>query len=331
MTPALAIARSIDEAQSDQILHIDYSARTEGDLVYRQELDELAARNDNISVNYRTTVFGSKLHDSVLGTSRVSSAGSSDSRPYLDLAAVQAIHTRLPGARYLLCGPPGYMQAAQEMLLEVGVRPERVQVEIFTAVGHAPLDAMPERSVVKQLQLIVTLGLCVFYLIQSALDWGLPSLAALQQSDGYRIITGSLLIAFIGHQWYLPYLRLTAAGARLNGQSVAWLNKESAARRDKVSAAGFLIQTATSWHSYLGVLAPVLLYLHSVSLGFAYTFVLSFLFVLNAMVGAVDKTLISNFEQRQRFQRVWLLVHVPSSCLITVLALIHLVYALAYK
>ncbi len=280
MTPALAIARGIDEEQSDQILHIDYSARTQGDFAYRQELDDLAARNKNISVNYRST----------------------GGRQHLDLTAVQAIHSRLPGARYLLCGPQGYMQAAQELLLEVGVRPKRVQLEIFTLVGHEPLET-PKRSTAKHLQLIVTLGLCILYLIQNALNWGLPSVAALQQLDGYRITTGGILIAFIGYQWYLPYLRLTRKPAH----------------------------AATQLHSYTGVLAPVLLYLHSVSLGFAYTFVLSFLFLLNTMVGAVDKTLIWNLQRRQRYQRIWLMVHVPASCLITVLALIHLVYALAYK
>jgi len=301
MTPALVIARSIDEVQSDQILHIDYSARTEGDLVYRQELDELAARNDNISVNYRTTVFGSKLHDNVLATGSVSSTASSDSRPYLDLAAVQTIHTRLPGARYVICGPPGYMKAAQEMLQQAGVGPKRVQLEIFTPVGHE--ETVPELSLAKYLQLVVTLGLCVFYLIQNALGWGLPSLVALQQLDGWRITTGSILLAFIGYQWYLPYLRLTRKPA----------------------------YTATKRHSFTGVLAPVMLYLHSVSLGVAYTFVLSFLFLLNTMVGAVDKTLIRNFQQRQDYQSIWLMVHVPSACLISVLALIHLVYALVYK
>jgi len=293
MTPALAIARGIDEAQSEQTLHIDYSARTEVDFAYREEFDELAARRDNISVNYRAT----------------------GGRQHLNQEAVQAIHTRLPRARYLICGPEAYMQAAQEMLLEAGVRPERIQLEVFTAVGHAPLGTPPELSaraqITNQLQLIVTLGLCTFYLIQNALDWGLPAIAALQQLDGYRITTGSLLLVFIGHQWYLPFLRLT-------GAPVARLNK-------------VLARTSTLWHKYLGVPAPVLLYLHSVSLGVAYTFVLSLLFVLNTMVGAVDKTLIGNSEQRQRFQRIWLLAHVPSSCVITVLALIHMVYALAYK
>ncbi|MEE9156991.1 MAG: cyclic nucleotide-binding domain-containing protein [Gammaproteobacteria bacterium] len=281
MTPALAIARSIDEARSNQTLHIDYSVLTQDKFAYQSEFDELARRHDNISVNYRVTG-GIQL---------------------LDLAVLQDIHTRLPGARYIVCGPPGYMQEVQETLLEIGVRPVRVQLEVFSHVGHAPLDLVPERSKAKNLQLILTLAFCVFYLIQSTLDWGLPTVVALQESDVYRFTTGSLLIALIGYQWYLPYLRLTSK----------------------------LTQTATQWHGYSGVLAPLLLYLHSVSLGFAYTFVLSFLFVLNSMIGAVDKTLIRNFEQRERFLRIWLLVHVPASCLITVLALIHLVYALAYK
>ena len=281
MTPALAIARSIDEAQSDQTLHIDYSVLTQDEFAYRHELDELAARYDNISVNYRVTG-GMQL---------------------LDKVALQVIHARLPGARYIICGPQEYMQAAHEMLLELGVRPERVQLEIFTHVGHAPLDTTPEHGVAKQLQLIITLGLCAFYLIQSALDWGLPALAALQQLDGYSATTGSLLIAFIGYQWYLPYRRLTGNSAHIESQ----------------------------WHTNLGVLAPVLLYLHSVSLGFAYTVVLSSLFVLNTVVGAVSKTSIENPARRQRFQRIFLLVHVPASCLLTVLALIHMVYVLAYK
>ena len=281
MTPALAIARSIEEEQSDQVLHIDYSARTGGDFAYKKELDELAAEYDNISINYRTT----------------------GGRQHLDLATVQAIHTRLPRARYLLCGPEGYMKAAQEMLLDVGVKPRRVQLEIFTPVGHEPLEIVPKRSLARNLQLTATLVFCIFYLIQSALDWGLPSVTAMQQLDAYRITTGSALMAFISVQWYLPYVRLSRKPAHL----------------------------ATQWHSYAGVLAPFLLYLHSVSLGFAYTFVLSVLFLLNAIVGALDKTLVDNLEQRLLYQRIWLMLHVPSSCLITVLASIHIVYALAYK
>ena len=71
-----------------------------------------------------------------------------------------------------------------------------------------------------------------------------------------RIATGGALIALIGYQWYLPYLRLS----------------------------GRLAQTAARRHSYLGVLAPVLLYLHSITLGFAYTTVLALLFVVNTLM-----------------------------------------------
>ena len=159
MTPALAIARSIDDIQSDQTLHIDYSVLTQDEFAYRRELDELTIRNDNISVNYRVTG-GIQL---------------------LDLAALQTIHTRFPGARYIVCGPPGYMQEVQESLLEIGVRPVRVQLEVFSHVGHAPMDLAPERSKAKNLQLILTLAFCVFYLIQTV-DVGDP-LAVADDAD----------------------------------------------------------------------------------------------------------------------------------------------------
>ena len=281
MTPALAIARSIDEAHSDQVLHIDYSARTQVDFAYQAEFNELAARRENISINYRAT----------------------GGRQHLDQAAVHAIHTQLPQARYLICGPPGYMKAATELLMVAGVKQERVQLETFTQVGHAPVVNASEHSTANYLQLIFTLALCVLYLIQSSLEQGLPALAALQQIDAWRITTGSLLISLIGFQWYLPYLRLT----------------------------GKLAQRASARHSFAGMLAPVLLYLHSVSLGYAYTCILALLFVLNTMIGAVDKTLISSLTLRLQFRRIWLAVHVPASCLITAMALIHMVYALAYS
>lgn len=281
MTPALAIARSIAEDDSDQILHIDYSARTQVDFAYRNELDKLAAKHSNITVNYRAT----------------------GGRQRLDAIAVQSIHSRLPKARYLICGPQAYMKSAVAMLVVAGVKPERMQLETFTQVGHAPLETASEQNRVDYLQLILTLGLCLFYLIQSSLDWQLPVLAALQQLDAYRNATGSLLLLLIGYQWYLPYLRLT----------------------------GQLAQTEMRWHSSSGVIAPVLLYLHSVSLGFAYTTVLALLFVVNTMIGALDKSFISNLGLRQRYRRLWLLVHVPASCAITVMVLIHMVYALAYS
>ena len=281
MTPALAIARSIVEAHSDQILHIDYSALTETGFAYRREFDELAAKHENISVHYRATG-GIQL---------------------LDLAATEALHARLPGARYIVCGPDGYMQGVNDMLLDVGVRPNRVQFDVFTSVGHLAVDTSPERGLAKQLQLIATLTFCVIYLTQGAFDWGLTGLVELQNIDVYRIISGTMLITFIGYQWYLPYLKLKGQPA----------------------------QVATDRHTYLGVLGPILLYLHSVSLGFAYTFVLTSLFLLNSVVGALDKSLIANVEQRHRYLRIWLLIHVPLACLVSVLAFIHMIYAIAYK
>lgn len=281
MTPALAIARGIVEAGSSQTLYIDYSARTRVDFAYRPELDELAAQHANITVNYRAT----------------------GGREHLDLEAVRAIRARLPNARFLVCGPSAYMEAARSMLLDAGVRPARIRMEVFTPTGHAPLALGPEHDKAKLPLAIVTIGLCALYLLQTTYDWAPSSLVALQQIDAYRIVTGSVLIALVGYQWYLPYLRWTRRLAA------------SASRR----------------HLFLGLLAPVALFFHSVSFGFAYTVVLSTLFVSNAIVGALDRNVFRHPEAHRTWHRFWLLAHVPASCVITALALIHMVYALAYK
>lgn len=285
MTPALAIARAIIESGSSQVLHIDYSARTRVDFAYRSELD---AAPDNITVNYRAT----------------------GGRQHLSADDVAGIFARYPNARFLVCGPHGYMLEVHEMLNEAGAKDDRIHLEVFTSIGHAPDEPPEEPRLTARLHMVATLALSVLYLIQSAFGWGLSALVSLQESDNYRIATGSLLLAYIGYQWYLPFKKLTAS---------------LTTKRFKGT------QTTASWHRYLGVLAPILLYLHSVSLGFAYTFVLALVFVLNAMVGAIDRGMISDVNLRRRYHRFWLLGHVPTSFLITTLAIVHTLYALAYK
>ena len=181
---------------------------------------------------------------------------------------------------------------------------EKIKIEAFTAVGHAPADPDPTRNAADRWLLAATLGLCSLFLLQGLLGWSWGALSTLQGVFGYQVLTGSTLLAFLAYQWTLPYLRIT----------------------------GQLRRAALPYHRHrqLGVLAPLLLFAHSTSLGYAYATVLSAGFVLNAMIGAIDKTLIAETGKRQRFERFWLLLHVPLSMLVTVLALFHIVYALAY-
>ena len=99
------------------------------------------------------------------------------------------------------------------------------------------------------------------------------------------------------------------------------------------SGNGQLQRAALPYHRHrqLGVLAPILLFAHSTTLGYAYAAVLSAGFIFNAMIGALDKTLIAETGKRQKFERYWLLLHVPLSMLVTMIVLFHIVYALAYK
>ncbi len=283
MTPALAMARSIDASASEVRLHIDYSARTERDFAYRQELDEIAFRNEGITINYRAT----------------------GGRQHLDRDGVAAICRRFRAARFMICGPPAYQTDVCRHLRAAGVKPSRTKVEVFTPVGHAPTELAPGSGGAERWHRIATIALSLAYLLQALLGWTVPPLEALQQIDAYRIATGSALLGLIGYQWYLPSLRWRGRAMETAGHARI--------------------------HRSLGVAAPPLLYLHSAALGYAYTYLLPLLFIANALVGAADRTLIADPEARRRYFDLWLLVHVPLSFVVTALALIHLVYALAYK
>ncbi|MDX1569342.1 MAG: cyclic nucleotide-binding domain-containing protein [Xanthomonadales bacterium] len=283
MTPALALARSLEKADSRLKVHVDYSARTTRDFAYRDEFDALAEVNANFTVHYRVT----------------------GGRQHLDQAQVAALVKRFPGARFLICGPGSYQDDVRRYLAGAGVKPERIAIERFTPVGHAPEAAREARGIADRLQLWSTIALSAFYLVQALFELAPDWLVGIQEGDGYALTTGSLLLAYVAYQWTLPWLRLR----------------------------GKLAQTGPHyrWHRWLGPLGPVLLLAHSASLGFGYTVVLPILFVVNAVVGALDKSVIRDPELAFSYQRLWLAIHVPLSCLVTVIMLIHLVYALGYR
>ncbi|MGE4620131.1 MAG: cyclic nucleotide-binding domain-containing protein, partial [Planctomycetota bacterium] len=81
ITPALAIARSRAEHQNGPKIHIDHSARTENQLIAKDELSQLAARHSSIDYQPRRSSGGEKL-------SRVE---------------IQKLHEKSPNARWMIC------------------------------------------------------------------------------------------------------------------------------------------------------------------------------------------------------------------------------------
>jgi ferredoxin-NADP reductase/CRP-like cAMP-binding protein len=283
VTPALAMARTLAERPEPRSLYIDYSARTEPDFSHREELDQLALDHDHITLNYRCTGRGERLGPEAI-------------------ASIQASH---PNASFFICGPPAFQEAVQAQLASLPVRPERIHVEVFTPVGHAPEEPHADRTSGDTIRMWTILGLTGLYLLQALLGLTWSALENAQQSMLYSSITGLALVALIAYQWVLPTLRLRGQLKR-------------AIRHYE-------------WHKKLGLATPVLLYLHSVTLGYAYAFVLAVVWLSNGVVGALDKTLIKDARQREKYEGPWLIAHVVLSCLVLSLALVHIYVAYAYK
>ena len=184
MTPAIAIARTVADAESGHTLPIDYSAPLVGQFAHRSELEQLARDHANISIRLRVTAAGERIQ----------------------AADVASCHQRFLGARYFICGPSGYQKAVRSYLLEAGVDEHSIQIETFTPVGRAPTTLPPPRS--RDVAVIaIGLILLVAYLAQAALGFHWPWLEVLQTEETYRRWSGAVLSLYILAQWVLPLRR----------------------------------------------------------------------------------------------------------------------------
>ena len=136
--------------------------------------------------------------------------------------------------------------------------------------------------------------LCSAYLFQYwlPLDWGLLSLW--QSTSTYKVVTGSILALFIASQWLLALCRWQSWN-RLAKQTYAW-------------------------HQRSGIVAPVLLFIHSSKLGFGYLLVLGGVYLANTILGLLSP---QTFRWLRSWQTPWMATHVALSILLVVLALYH--------
>jgi nitric-oxide synthase len=117
VTPALAMGRALAARPRPIRLHIDYSASEPGEVVHRDELLSLPARNSAISVHLRLT-------------RREGRFGAADAR---DLV------TQFPGAVFYLCGSESFMTAVAGLLSAAGVGDDRINIEVFVVAGEKPV------------------------------------------------------------------------------------------------------------------------------------------------------------------------------------------------
>ncbi len=125
ITPLMSMTRTIHERREPADVVFVHNARTPDDIIFREELQRIAAEHPGIRV------IAICEDDSV----RERWAGP---RGRLTLPMLEAIVPDAAEREVFTCGPPPYMTAVREILAGVGAAPERCHEETFTFAG-APL------------------------------------------------------------------------------------------------------------------------------------------------------------------------------------------------
>ena len=134
--------------------------------------------------------------------------------------------------------------------------------------------------------------LLVAYVVQAAVRLEWPWLVALQAQDAFKVATGCLLVIYLWLQWSI------------------------AAHRRHL-------------HSWLGAFAPVVLYLHATHFAFGYLVWLAAVYLGIGAIGLLHRPIVA--RRARALFTWWFVIHLALSALLIVLAVYHVVIAVAYE
>ncbi len=158
------------------------------------------------------------------------------------------------------------------------------------------------RTFVATRQFIAGLIATGLLIVQLAFEIRWEALVTLQADTLYQQLTGLLLALFIAWQFSLGWARMQPRTA---------------------NTPILLVR-----HKWQGVCAPLLFYLHSSTLGYAYTLVLSSVFLANGILGLFNADVI---RIRSRLYVVsWMVMHAALAVLTVALTVFHTWVVLAY-
>lgn len=156
-----------------------------------------------------------------------------------------------------------------------------------------------------RLAFLITGGvLFTLFVAQDALGWKWDYLVQLQDDQMYRRWSGLVLSLVILFQWTLSLVR-------------------SRPKWEELSLKFYNI------HNWLGAFTPLLFYVHSAKLGFAYLFVLSITFFGNFLLGMFNLEVIKN--KSQVIFQGWMILHVACSLFVTFLTIYHVWVVFYYE
>lgn len=119
ITPMISICKYCTDMHIDSNIVLIYSNKTENDLVFRKELDEMMHSNSNLKIVYTLT----RASESWIG--------------YKERVSDKMIMNEVPDymeRRFYICGPPEMVHSMEEMLAAMNIPKEMVKKE--SLVGY---------------------------------------------------------------------------------------------------------------------------------------------------------------------------------------------------
>ncbi|WP_379884336.1 hypothetical protein [Mariniflexile soesokkakense] len=126
----------------------------------------------------------------------------------------------------------------------------------------------------------------------------------MQQEEIYKRWSGLGLALFIVIQWLLTFSRII----------------------NKLKKYSFKV---TNLHKWFGALSPLLFYMHSMSFGYGYLMLLTYIFIINNFIGYFNLDVIKSTNEV--LFKGWMITHVAFSMVITLLMVFHISMVFYYK
>lgn len=142
ITPIISIAKTVLEAEPMSTVYMLYGNRTEGDIIFREQLDHLAQRYENqFFVSYILTK-PAKTEGGLFGMFKKSNWSGMKGRIDDDTAA-EWLEDHLPVSNesdclYYACGPGNMAEIVEDVLISRGVTPKQIHKELFVNAGDSP-------------------------------------------------------------------------------------------------------------------------------------------------------------------------------------------------
>ncbi len=117
ITPMISICKYCTDMHIDSNIVLIYSNKTEKDLVFRKELDEMMHSNSNLKIVYTLT----RASESWIG--------------YMERIYDKMIINEVPDymeRRFYICGPPEMVHSMEETLASMNIQKEMVKKELLT-------------------------------------------------------------------------------------------------------------------------------------------------------------------------------------------------------